>query len=204
MTQAYETLEEKTLSSEIVFQGKIATVRVDEALHPSGAKVRREVVGHPGGVVVCPILDDGRIIFVRQWRYPLKQPLLELPAGKLDWTDGIPENPAEAIKRELMEETGYQASQWEEKGCLFTAPGFCDEKLWLYKATGLVQIDKGVSISDSSTSEPSTEQHQPSEIEWLNLIFLTPQEAWNKCITGEITDAKTVALLAFCFSQPTF
>jgi ADP-ribose pyrophosphatase len=197
----YEILEEKTLSSEIVFKGAIATVRVDQALHPSGATVRREVVGHPGGVVVCPILDDGRIIFVRQWRYPLHQCLLELPAGKLDWTDGIPEDPSEAIKRELMEETGYEATQWDFKTCLFTAPGFCDEKLWLYKASGLVQKETGVIVSNETSS---TQQHQPSEIEWLNLVFLTPQDAWRMCQTGEISDAKTVALLALCFPTSDF
>lgn len=176
---------EKTLESKIVFQGKVATVRVDQALHPNGTTVEREVVGHPGGVVVCPILDDGRIVFVEQWRYPLRQTLLELPAGKLDWHDGVPEDPALAIRRELAEETGYEAAHWEEITTIFTAPGFCDEKLWLYKATGLTPLD----------------QHQPDDDEYLELIMLTPEEAFEKIRRREIQDAKTVALLCLCFKS---
>ncbi len=181
---AISHLEEKTISSEIVFQGTIATVRLDKALHPSGAEVRREVVEHPGGVVVCPVLDDGRILFVQQWRYPLRQTLLELPAGKLDWFDGVPENPADAIKRELMEETGYEATQWRELMPLYTAPGFCNEKLWLYEARGL---------------KNATKIHQPSEHEWLDVITLTQEEAFRKIRAHEITDAKTIALLFLVF-----
>lgn len=178
--------EEKTLTSQVIFQGKVATLRVDQALHPSGVEVTREVVEHPGGVVVCPILPDGRIVFVEQWRYPLKQTLLELPAGKLDWHDGIPENPADAIKRELWEETGYEAEQWEEITHIYTAPGFCNEKLWLYKATNLYNGHK---------------THQPSEHEWLDVITLTPQEAFEKIRRREIVDAKTVILLGLIFAS---
>jgi ADP-ribose pyrophosphatase len=178
--------EEKTLESNIIFQGSIATLRVDTALHPSGAHVRREVVEHPGGVVVCPILDDGRIVFVEQWRYPLKRTLLELPAGKLDWHEGIPEDPDLAIRRELLEETGYEARQWEEITTIYTAPGFCNEKLWLYKATQLFNGHK---------------THQPSEHEWLDVILLTPEEAMAKVRHREIVDAKTVTLLCLCFQK---
>lgn len=176
--------EEKTLSSQVIHTGRVAKLRIDQALHPSGATVEREVVEHPGGVVVCPILEDGRLVFVEQWRYPLGRTLLELPAGKLDWHDGVPEDPAEAIKRELWEETGYQAHQWEELTYLYTAPGFCDEKLWLYKATGLYNGHKA---------------HQPSEHEWLDVILLTPEEAMRKIRAREIVDAKTVSLLCLCF-----
>lgn len=178
--------EEKTLSSKVIYEGKIAKLRVDTALHPSGAQVEREVVEHPGGVVVCPVLDDGRIVFVEQWRYPLGRTLLELPAGKLDWENGVPEDPFEAIKRELCEETGYEAMQWEPVTTIFTAPGFCNEKLWLYKATRLYNGNK---------------THQPSEHEWLNVILMTPEEAMAKVRHQEIVDAKTVALLCLCFSQ---
>lgn len=176
--------EEKTLESKTIYQGKVATLKVDTALHPSGAHVQREVVEHPGGVTVCPILEDGRIVFVEQWRYPLKRTLLELPAGKLDWYDGVPEDPLDAIKRELWEETGYEAKKWEEMTTVFTAPGFCNEKLWLFKATELFNGNK---------------THQPSEHEWLDVILLTPQEAIEKIRRREIVDAKTVTLLCLCF-----
>lgn len=181
---AISHFEEKTLDSKVIYQGRVATLKVDTALHPSGAHVQREVVEHPGGVTVCPILDDGRIVFVEQWRYPLKRTLLELPAGKLDWYDGVPEDPLEAIKRELWEETGYEAKQWQEMTTVFTAPGFCNEKLWLFKATELFNGNK---------------THQPSEHEWLDVILLTPQEAIEKIRRQEIVDAKTVTLLCLCF-----
>jgi ADP-ribose pyrophosphatase len=184
---AVSHFEEKTLDSRIVFQGRIATVRVDNALHPSGMQVAREVVEHPGGVVVCPVLDDGRIVMVAQWRYPLRQTLLELPAGKLDWTDGVPEDPVEAIRRELWEETGYKADEWEELTHVYTAPGFCNEKLWLYRASRLKNGHK---------------THQPSEHEWLDVVRLTPEEAFDKIRRREITDAKTIALLCLCFAFP--
>jgi ADP-ribose pyrophosphatase len=178
------SLAEKTLESKVIYTGKVAKLRVDKALHPSGATVEREVVEHPGGVTVCPVLDDGRIVFVEQWRYPLGRTLLELPAGKLDWHDGVPEDPLDAVRRELWEETGYEADDWEEVTTLFTAPGFCNEKLWLFKATRLKNGHKA---------------HQPSEHEWLNVILLTPEETFQKIRNHEIVDAKTVALLCLCF-----
>lgn len=179
-------LTEKTLESRVIYTGKVAKLRVDQALHPSGAVVEREVVEHPGGVTVCPILNDGRIIFVEQWRYPLGRTLLELPAGKLDWHDGVPEDPFDAIRRELWEETGYEADEWEFISTLYTAPGFCNEQLWLYKATHLKNKHKA---------------HQPSEHEWLNVILLAPEEAFAKIHSQEIVDAKTVTLLYRCFAK---
>lgn len=182
---------EKTLSSKLIYQGKVATLKIDKALHPSGAEVEREVVEHPGGVVVCPIMDDGRIIFVEQWRYPLQRTLLELPAGKLDWHDGVPEDPFDAIRRELWEETGYEAETWEEVTYIYTAPGFCNEKLWLYKASGL---------RDARHKQNGNSEQQPSEHEWLDVVTLMPEEAMDRVRCREIVDGKTVALLSLCFS----
>lgn len=177
-------LTEKTIHSAVMWQGRIATVRRDQALAPDGQSVEREVVEHPGGVVICPVLPDGRLLLVEQWRYPLGRPLLEFPAGKLDWHDGVPEDPLRAAQRELGEETGYAAAQWTAVTHIYTAPGFCNEKLWLYQATDL---------------SPSA-QHQPDADEHLRVVRLTPAQIWQQIRQGEMVDAKTVALFSLCFT----
>ena len=125
-------LEEKKISSEALYTGKIINVRKDKILSPKG-ECYREVVEHPGGVVILPFIDKKNIILIKQWRYPTEQALIELPAGKLEYG----EEPFPAAKRELTEETGYEANTWEDLGYIYTTPGFCNEKLYLYKATDL-------------------------------------------------------------------
>jgi ADP-ribose pyrophosphatase len=175
-------LHEKTLSSTPQHRGLVINVRRDEVELPNGRKALREVAEHPGGVVVLPLLEDGRIIFVEQFRYPLGHTLLELPAGKLE----PGEAPLVSIQRELIEETGYEATQWEELNHIYTAPGFCNEKLWLFKATGLKQIH-----------ETGTCSHNPEEqIEFLNLVYLHRDEALDRLRRQEFTDAKTICLLS--------
>ncbi|MEM0951703.1 MAG: NUDIX hydrolase [Cyanobacteria bacterium P01_H01_bin.74] len=181
-----EDLTETPLSSEVHYRGIITTIRKDKAQHPSGKIVDREVVEHPGGVVAYPVLDDGRVVLVQQWRYPIGKTLLELPAGKLDWHHGKAEDPLKAIQRELLEETGYQAKHWEAITSIYTAPGFCDEKLWLFKASGLFNGHKA---------------KQPSEQEWLNVVCLPPEALMDQIKTGQIQDAKTIALAALLCSQ---
>ncbi|MEB3287560.1 MAG: NUDIX hydrolase [Vampirovibrionales bacterium] len=170
---------ETTLSQKMIHTGKIINVRVDQARQPDGKPCVREVVEHPGGVTILPILDDGRLIFVEQWRYPLGRLLLEFPAGKLD--PGERSNPLGAAQRELLEETGYTASSWELLSEIFTAPGFCDEKLWFYRATGLLKAD----------------YHQGDDDEFIELKILSVEEALQKVKTREIVDAKTLSLLLF-------
>jgi ADP-ribose pyrophosphatase len=184
VTQAPGALTETTLSSQQVYTGRVITVKKDQVRHPSGAIVEREVAEHPGGVVVYPVLADGRLVLVEQWRYPLQGTLLEFPAGKLDWTDGVAEDPLQAVQRELFEETGYEAQTWQAVTAIYTAPGFCNEKLWLFKAESLFNGEKA---------------HQPSDQEWLNVVLLTPEEVLEKIKTGCITDAKTIALFSLCF-----
>ena len=111
--------EEKTLDSECVYGGKIMTVYRDSVKISDGHKSFREVVHHSGGVVVLALTDDDNILTVKQFRYPLKDTILELPAGKLEKG----ENPDYAAKRELEEETGYRAKTWKSLGYIFTSPG---------------------------------------------------------------------------------
>ena len=121
---------EKTLSTKRVYNGKVVFVDYDDIETSDGHKSFREVIRHPGGVVIVAEKDSETILMVKQFRYPLKQVSLELPAGKLEYG----ENPDDACKRELEEETGYIAKTWKSLGYIYTTPGICDEKLYLYYA----------------------------------------------------------------------
>lgn len=168
-------LEEKFISTEKLLEAKIVKVRRDKVLSPKG-ECYREVVEHNGGVVVLPFLDDQNIIFVKQWRYPVGKELIELPAGKLE-----PEEvPFECAKRELVEETGFEAKKWKSLGYIYTTPGFCSEKLHLYAAYDLDFV--GTKFD---------------EFETLENKVLTIQDAINMVKSGEITDAKTISALFF-------
>ena len=124
---------EKTLTSEYVFKGKVIDVRRDDIEVSNGHKSVREVVEHSGGVTMLAVKDNGNVLFVKQFRYPIKDVSIELPAGKLE----IGENPDLAAKRELEEETGYISDNWVKLGYIYTSVGFCDEKLHLYLAKDL-------------------------------------------------------------------
>jgi ADP-ribose pyrophosphatase len=176
-------LTETCLSSTPIFEGRVLRFKRDEVRLPNGHTGIREIAMHPGGVVVLPILDDGRLILVAQYRYALGRVSLELPAGKLDGG----EEPFAAIQRELREETGYVASQWDHLGCIHTAPGFCDEKLWLYRASGLTP----------QALTPEEKAASDTHDEFLERVVLTPAEVLEKIRTHEITDAKTICLMSW-------
>ena len=122
-------LTEKTLKKEYQYQGKILKMRVDEVELPNGNTAKREVVEHPGGVTIAALTDDNELLFVRQFRYPYETVLLELPAGKLDPGEN---QPLEAAKRELQEETGAVGKDYISLGTFYPSAGFCDEVLHLY------------------------------------------------------------------------
>lgn len=167
-------LIEKTLTSDVVYDGKIITVYNNKVEISDGKTSFREVVEHSGGVVILAFHkkdDIEKILMVKQFRYPLKQPLLELPAGKLEKG----EDPFEAAKRELTEETGYIAKNWEDLGHIFTSPGYSDEKLYLYKATELEYVGDC-----------------PDEGEILIEYEFSIDEIKKMIKDGEITDAKTI------------
>jgi ADP-ribose pyrophosphatase len=170
---------EITLSSQRLEEGVVVNFRRDQARNAFGQTVVREVVEHPGGVCVLPVLSDGRFVMVRQFRYPLGRFLLEFPAGKLD----VPgEAPEDAIRRELLEETGYLAHTWESLGSLYTAPGFCNEKIYLYRATDLHKPETPV----ANVEDEAIECH-----------LLEPQEILKRLQAHEIEDAKTLSLLSY-------
>lgn len=170
--------EEKTLDFEYVYNGKVIDVRRDNVEIATGKKSVREVVEHSGGVVIAAQKTPETILMVKQFRYPIKQTALELPAGKLEKG----EEPFPAAKRELEEETGYRANNWKSLGYIYTSPGFCDEKLYLYYASGLEFVGE-----------------HPDEGEIIQSFEYKIEEIFNKIKTGEINDAKTICALTRAF-----
>lgn len=166
--------EEKTLTSECVYNGKVIRVERDEVELATGKKSFREVARHPGGVVILAMLDPITLLLVKQFRYPIKQTVFELPAGKLEPN----EDPDVAARRELEEETGYIAKKWTSLGFINTTPGFCDEKLYLYKAEDLHFVGA-----------------HPDDGEIIKAITITVPEVMLKIKTGEINDAKTICAI---------
>ncbi len=168
-------LTETTLSTVRHFEGRILNLRVDTVSLPNGHTSTREVVEHKGGVCVAALTDEGELLFVRQYRHPYGKVLLELPAGKLD---KVGENRLDAAVRELREETGAVAENIEFLGELYPSPGYCDEILTLYLATGL-------SFGDAA----------PDEDEFLQVERISLNKAVDMVLKGEIPDAKTQTLV---------
>lgn len=166
-------LEEKQLSKEYMYEGKIINLRRDTALLPDGNTALREVVEHPGGVCVAALTDNDEILFVKQFRYPYFETVLEIPAGKRDKGN---EDPLECGIRELEEETGAKAEKFIPLGELYPSPGYCGEIIWLYAATGLT----------------FSEQHL-DEDEFLTVEKIPLEKAVQMILSGEIKDAKTQA-----------
>ncbi len=167
----------KVIDHKVVYKGRVFNTIVDEVEYESGNKGVREVAEHPGGAVVLPVTNDGRIAFVYQYRYPLDGYLYELPAGKLE--PGEP--PEVCARRELQEETGYEAGSLEKLTAIYTTPGFCTEKLHIFIARDL----------------KDGKQHLEEGELGLSIKYLTPAEAFDMVRQNEIVDAKTIVGLFF-------
>ena len=176
-----EDLIEKKISSESVFDGRLLHVRRDKVLLPNGNETTREWVKHPGASAVLPVLEDGSVILVRQYRYPVGRVTLEIPAGKLD----IPgEDPLECAKRELKEETGYTAEHYTKIFSLATTVGFSDEWIHIYLAEGL-----------------TAGEECPDEDEFINTLRMPLSEALEQVHDNTIIDGKTVTALLMYASR---
>jgi ADP-ribose pyrophosphatase len=125
------------LRSETAFTGRLVTVRVDDVRLPTGKETVREVVEHTGSAVILPVTETGEILFVRQYRYPIGQELIELPAGLVD--EG--ETPLETARRELTEETGYASDEWREIATCYPSAGYADEEVTIFLATNCRPVD---------------------------------------------------------------
>lgn len=163
--------EEKTMKSEKIYEGKIINLRVDTVELPEKKYSKREIVEHQGGVGIIPITDDNSVILVRQYRKAVNSVLLEIPAGKLE----INEEPRETAIRELKEETGYMARDLEYQLEFYVSPGYCNEKVYLFLASGLIE-------GSQELDEGEFCEHDKYHIdELLKMIH-----------RGEIIDSKTI------------
>ncbi len=164
-------LFEKQVSTEYFYRGTIINMRRDEIILPDGKEAHREVVEHPGGVCIAALTDNDEILFVRQFRYPYGEEVLEIPAGKRDKGES---DPLECGKRELKEETGAIAEHFFPLGVIYPTPGYTNELLYLYGATGL-----------------SYGESDPDEDEFLTLEKIPLARAVEMVMEGLLPDSKT-------------
>ena len=174
-SEEHEHLHEIQLESTRVFDGKLLDVRLDRVRLPDGLESAREYVIHQGAVVIIPVLDNGELIFERQFRYPLHKAFIEFPAGKIE----PGEDTLNTAIRELLEETGHSASEWRYLGVMHPCIGYSNERIEIYLARGLLresgqQLDHG---------------------EFLDVLTLSLDDAIGAVRNGEITDGKTIAAI---------
>ena len=168
-------LEEKTISSEQKFDGKIVKLFVDQIELEDGKKSFREVIKHPGGVCVLPLDEEGNVLFVKQFRYPHGKVLLEIPAGKLEYG----ENHSQCGLRELKEETGCTCDRYDYLGSLIPTPAYCGEVIHMYLARGLHYGEQKLDAG-----------------EFLDITKIPLDKAVEMVMNNEIEDSKTqIALL---------
>ncbi len=162
----------KTLSQKTLLEARPFDVREDELSYPEGQTFKRLTVVHPGAVVILPIDNDGEIYLIRQYRHPLQKEIYELPAGTLDSN----ESPEDCAKREIQEEIKFRAEKWQSLGVLYPAPGFCNEKQYLFLAQDL-------SPAALDGDEDEIIHIEKRSVSWIEEAILS----------GEIEDAKTIA-----------
>ncbi len=168
-----QELIERQLDSKLIFDGRILHVYDDAVELPNGHTASRELIRHVGAVCVIPVLDDGRVVVERQYRYPVDRVLTEIPAGKLDAPD---EDPEAAARRELREETGYTCDELIPLGAFYPAPAYSSEKIHMYLARGL---HRGAQDLD--------------EDEFLNVTLAPLAELVQQALRGQLPDVKTQA-----------
>ena len=175
-----EHLTEQPIAQQELFKGDFLHAFRDTVRLPNGCLATREYIRHPGAVVVVPLLQDAqgqtRIVLERQYRHPVGQVMVELPAGKLN----PGEDPLLCGQRELLEETGYQAREWARAGQMHLAIAYSTEVIHIHFARGLTQGDR-----------------QLDEGEFLDVFTATPQELMAWCRDGKVTDAKTLSCMVW-------
>lgn len=168
-------LIESEIDSETIFRGALLHVRKDRVTLPNGKESVREYIVHPGAVVILAFLPNGKLLFERQFRYPLRRVFLELPAGKIDPGEAI----IDTAQRELLEETGYVARDWEYLGVMHPCIGYSDERIEIFAARNLHLAG----------------EKQLDHNEFLEVVELSPDDARQAVWEGRITDGKTITAL---------
>lgn len=162
------------MSREIVHEGRKIKVAIDRSIGPNGEEIRRDMILHPGAVVILPVIDRDHVCLLRNFRFVIGETLWEVPAGTLE-----PGEPIEAAaKRELLEETGYIANRWHYLGFLYASPGVLDEKLHLFVAE---ELTPGIARPEID------EELEPKTVKW--------DDAFAMALDGTIKDAKTITSL---------
>src|SRR6516162_1626087 len=169
----------KILNSKMIYEGKVFGVRRDEVEEPNGLRATREVITHPGSAVVLPVLQDGRIVMIRQYRHATRQYLWELVAGRIDGGEAV----KKAAARELLEETGYRAKRYSVFLDVFPTPGFLEERMYIVLADGLTEGEA-----------------QPEEDEQIEVRIFGAKELKQMMQRGRLRDAKTIAGLLYYFT----
>ncbi|MFC5714111.1 NUDIX hydrolase [Thalassorhabdus alkalitolerans] len=169
-------LYEETVKSTNIYKGKIVDLNLLDVRLPNGKDGKREVINHPGAVAVIALTEDNKLVLVRQFRKPLEKHLIEIPAGKLE--EG--EDPSVTVARELEEETGYKAKEFQKITSFYTSPGFADELVHIYEAKGLMAGTAGT-----------------DEDEFVDVLEVTLEEAEELMEKQEIHDAKTAYALQY-------
>ncbi|XZO03822.1 MAG: NUDIX hydrolase [Microcoleus sp.] len=171
----------KILKQRLFYQGRkfnfdVATLRL-----PNGAEGEWECIRHPGGALAVPVTPEGKLVLVRQYRFAAQGRILEFPAGTIE----VNENPAETIKREIEEETGYRAGKWQKLGEFLLAPGYSDEIIYAFLALDLEKLDKPPAQDDDEDMET---------------VLFTPEELEKAILSGEPIDAKSIS--SFFLARP--
>jgi ADP-ribose pyrophosphatase len=172
MTSTDQHLIEHTTGSEEILKGRFLHAFRDTVRLPDGSSATREFVKHPGAVMVVPLLDDGRVVLERQYRYPLQKVMTEFPAGKLD----PGEDTWACAQRELLEETGYTAREWSRAGVLHPVLSYSNEFIEIWFARGLSLGERHLDAG-----------------EFLDVVSATPAELLQMCCDGRVTDSKTLS-----------
>lgn len=169
-------MKEKTINSKNIFHGKLLHLKILKVKLPNKQYTQREIILHPGAVAIVPILPNNRIVLVRQYRKAVEKHLLEIPAGTLNKA----ETPLCCAKRELIEETGYKARFFKKIMNFYPSPGYCNEQIYIFKATGLIKV--------KNSQEPD---------EFIEIVILPLTKIKKMIRQGKIKDAKTLIALSY-------